>query len=794
MTVAALLTAVAPASAADIPTEAEVSAALESTPGSNYFWTGRTGGCASEDDSVKGLAERIASERGGKTLEMRLREAGINMPSFDAPDPAKEIWRFASREYAKKTSYQAWVIKGSCVREGNTWEEKELPNLKASGKMRCIWEIDASNFRQEKLIWNDWWWGDWCARIVHIRNTAAMACIAQEGTHWDGGWMKEPSAISHAHNGVYVGGFKFEPDIDPANPEMVAFKYSIEPLDHFPEKRDWEWYLAHYNYMVAHFHRLGDPKPYEISIYEYRWPGGGYWRHEPYSDICSTGRVEADTEAEGSNLRVMPLGDSITSGVGSSNGTGYRAPLWEDLHTVAKTLNFVGPERDNVMSDPDHEGHPGFKISQIAAEAKCSVRAERPNVVLLLAGTNDINKDDDLANAPNRLGHLVDQVLSDAPEATVLVATLTPATGSKAYLQPLIDQYNDQLPRVVKERVALGKHVALVDMSEVTPADLAEPAHPGDGGYRKMANAWYMEMAAAAEAGWIRDPVSGTGEGCAGVEEPAPAVPSAAGAGWLALGTIASGMESPTGRTDLVELDGDRRADYLKISDTLGTVRAALNKSSDVPGQPDWVELPYRNSGSLSDKFADIDGDGRDDMIHTEDGGIGWVRNLGPIPDGMNWQATAYKFGLPTGVSDDSVRFADIDGDGRDDYLRVGSAGAIHAYVNLTTGWEEHLNWAPGVSGGSKNALRLADVNNDRKADYLMVSSDGSVDAYINNWDRANPTAPGRFTKKENFVGPTGYPADKSTFRDISGDGKADYVVIYDGGAIRCWLNKDGNL
>ncbi|WP_238571576.1 hypothetical protein [Streptomyces inhibens] len=74
-----------------------------------------------------------------------------------------------------------------------------------------------------------------------------------------------------------------------------------------------------------------------------------------------------------------------------------------------------------------------------------------------------------------------------------------------------------------------------------------------------------------------------------------------------------------------------------------------------------------------------------------------------------------------------------------------------------------------------------------------MVKQDGSVDAYINNWDRSDPTAPGRFTKKENFVKATHYPADKSTFRDISGDGKADYVVIYDGGAVRCRLNEGGN-
>ncbi|WP_405487464.1 hypothetical protein [Streptomyces sp. NBC_00096] len=78
----ASLLALAPqAAAADVPTQEEVSRALDSGPSTNYFWTGRTGKCAGEEDSVKGLAERLAGERGGKTLEMRLREAGVRMPS-----------------------------------------------------------------------------------------------------------------------------------------------------------------------------------------------------------------------------------------------------------------------------------------------------------------------------------------------------------------------------------------------------------------------------------------------------------------------------------------------------------------------------------------------------------------------------------------------------------------------------------------------------------------------------------------------------------------------------------------
>jgi hypothetical protein len=70
-----------------------------------------------------------------------------------------------------------------------------------------------------------------------------------------------------------------------------------------------------------------------------------------------------------------------------------------------------------------------------------------------------------------------------------------------------------------------------------------------------------------------------------------------------------------------------------------------------------------------------------------------------------------------------------------------------------------------------------------------MVGKRGAVHAYINNGGRGH----GGFTEHRYFVKETGYPGDKSAFRDISGDGKADYVVVYDGGSVRAWLNRGGN-
>ena len=85
------------------------------------------------------------------------------------------------------------------------------------------------------------------------------------------------------------------------------------------------------------------------------------------------------------------------------------------------------------MSDNYNEGHPGFTISQIAAVAGPAL-AMRPNVVLLHAGTNDLNNSPPPANesyvdAPARLGALVDEVVERCPGAVVLVAQIISAAN-----------------------------------------------------------------------------------------------------------------------------------------------------------------------------------------------------------------------------------------------------------------------------------------------------------------------------------------------------------------------------
>ncbi|MET9843218.1 ricin-type beta-trefoil lectin domain protein [Streptomyces ossamyceticus] len=203
-------------------------------------------------------------------------------------------------------------------------------------------------------------------------------------------------------------------------------------------------------------------------------------------------------------LRVMPLGDSITWGVGSSTGNGYRAPLWNRLAADGHPLDFVGTGRAGSMSDPDNEGHSGYKIHQITALTDAALTRYRPNVVTLHIGTNDLNESYQVSTATARLRSLVDRITAAAPDATVLVASLVVSTsGSEEQYRAA---YNQAVPTIVRDAQAAGKHVAYVDMSGLTTADLVDALHPNDSGYQKMADAFHRGVRTADSAGWLRNP------------------------------------------------------------------------------------------------------------------------------------------------------------------------------------------------------------------------------------------------------------------------------------------------
>jgi lysophospholipase L1-like esterase len=176
---------------------------------------------------------------------------------------------------------------------------------------------------------------------------------------------------------------------------------------------------------------------------------------------------------------------------------------------VGTPVQYIGSVRSGDMADNYNEGHPGAIITQIANFSLMSL-PQRPNLILM-AGTNDMNNPTEPATAPQRLGSLIDLCHSTCPDATILVAQLTPAANVE--VEARIQTFNQAVPGIVNARAKNGTKVLTVDMSRyVSAANLTDGLHPSDYGYNQMAVAWYDGIQCAAKKGWITPPILMAGE------------------------------------------------------------------------------------------------------------------------------------------------------------------------------------------------------------------------------------------------------------------------------------------
>jgi len=195
--------------------------------------------------------------------------------------------------------------------------------------------------------------------------------------------------------------------------------------------------------------------------------------------------------AAGRPVRIMPLGASITHGYGSSDGNGYRGVLRARLtHDAGMRVDFVGSQRSGTLADAEHEGHPGWRIDQIAARADEWVAAYRPRVVVVHLGTNDMIQNYRTATAPERLAALADRIVAAGPGVTVYVSSLVASAAPE--IDARIEAFNARLPGLLQGRPG----VVYVDQSRsVGPGELVDTVHPGDTAYARMAETWYTAIA-----------------------------------------------------------------------------------------------------------------------------------------------------------------------------------------------------------------------------------------------------------------------------------------------------------
>ena len=197
---------------------------------------------------------------------------------------------------------------------------------------------------------------------------------------------------------------------------------------------------------------------------------------------------------------VMPLGDSLTDGYNIPGG--YRPALLARFVADNLAVDFVGSLSNGpaAFTDREHEGHSGWRIDQISASVVSWMNAYRPDVVLLMIGTNDMVQDYQLSTAPDRLSALIDQITATLPMTHVIVASI-PRIGGFAPNLVRVQAYDATIAGIVNAKISEGKHVSYADIyGAIGPDDLhTDFTHINSSGNTKMANVWYAAIRSALE-------------------------------------------------------------------------------------------------------------------------------------------------------------------------------------------------------------------------------------------------------------------------------------------------------
>ncbi|WP_152366007.1 family 43 glycosylhydrolase [Microlunatus speluncae] len=236
-----------------------------------------------------------------------------------------------------------------------------------------------------------------------------------------------------------------------------------------------------------------------------------------------------------------------------------------------------------------------------------------------------------------------------------------------------------------------------------------------------------------------------------------------------------------------VSLDGDARSEIAAI-EANGDLRAWHNDGG-------FATTPYGDStiigSSLGDparlRFADLDDDGRAELITVQANGEIAARHN---DDGFAPSPFGNPVIIGTGFNDPArVKFADLDDDGRAELIKVEDDGKVRAWHN--DGAFSAMPYGNSVIIGDgftdPTRVHFPDLDGDGRAEIAVVQTTELVEAWHNDSGFATNPYGNSVIIGDGFDDPA-----RVHFPDLDGDGRAEIAAVQTTGLVEAWHNDSG--
>lgn len=223
---------------------------------------------------------------------------------------------------------------------------------------------------------------------------------------------------------------------------------------------------------------------------------------EARSNILIDIQVESPTAK-----KILPLGDSITHGVGGLKS--FRYDLWKKLIDANYSFDFIGnkntndpvnpvfPDYQGKTFDPDHQGQSGIRADTVAANLPGWLTGYTPDIVLLHLGTNDMLQDKSVNSTIEALRQIITSLREDNASVSILLASPIGYSDHNYAVGPgdidRLETLQARIHTLATEMDTFNSPVVWVNQaSGFDPdRDTADGIHPNAAGEEKMAQKWF---------------------------------------------------------------------------------------------------------------------------------------------------------------------------------------------------------------------------------------------------------------------------------------------------------------